>query len=48
MDPISIALLGLLAMFILIALHVPVGVSLAITGIAIFTLLVGFDEAVSL
>ena len=48
MDPISIALLGLLAMIILIALHVPVGVALAVTGIAIFAWLVGVEEAVSL
>jgi tripartite ATP-independent transporter DctM subunit len=47
-DPIVIALLGLLAMFALIAFHVPVGVALAITGIAIFSWLVGIDEAVSL
>ena len=32
----------------LIALHVPVGVSLAVTGVGVFTWIVGFDEAVSL
>jgi C4-dicarboxylate transporter DctM subunit len=48
MDAITIALLGILIMFALIALHVPVGVSLAITGVGVFAWIVGFDEAVSL
>lgn len=48
MEPVVIALIGLLAMFVLIALHVPVGVALAITGMAIFAWLVGFEEAASL
>ena len=48
MEAISIALVGVLIMFALIALHVPVGVSLAVTGVGVFTWIVGFDEAVSL
>ena len=48
MEAISIALAGILIMFALIALHVPVGVSLAVTGVGVFTWIVGFDEAVSL
>ena len=48
MEAITIALLGILIMFALIALHVPVGVSLAITGVGVFAWIVGFDEAVSL
>ena len=48
MEAITIALLGVLIMFALIALHVPVGVSLAITGVGVFAWIVGFDEAVSL
>ena len=48
MDAITIALFGILIMFALIALHVPVGVSLAITGVGVFAWIVGFDEAVSL
>ena len=48
MDAITIALLGILIMFALIALHVPVGVSLAITGVGVFAWIVGFDEALSL
>ncbi|MBT5795965.1 MAG: TRAP transporter large permease [Porticoccaceae bacterium] len=48
MEAISIALVGILIMFALIALHVPVGVSLAVTGVSVFTWIVGFDEAVSL
>ena len=48
MEAITIALLGILIMFVLIALHVPVGVSLAITGVGVFAWIVGFDEAVSL
>ena len=48
MEAISIALFGILIMFALIALHVPVGVSLAITGTGIFAWIAGFNEAVSL
>ena len=48
METISIALFGILIMFVLIALHVPVGVSLAITGTGIFAWIAGFNEAVSL
>jgi len=48
MEAITIALFGILIMFALIALHVPVGVSLAITGMGVFAWIVGFDEAVSL
>lgn len=48
MEAISIALVGVLIMIALIALHVPVGVSLAVTGVGVFTWIVGFDEAVSL
>jgi len=48
MEAITIALLGVLIMFALIALHVPVGVSLAITGVGVFAWIVGFDEALSL
>jgi len=48
METISIALFGILIMFALIALHVPVGVSLAITGTGIFAWIAGFNEAVSL
>ena len=48
MEAITIALLGILIMFALIALHVPVGVSLAITGVGVFAWIVGFDEALSL
>jgi len=48
MEAITIALLGILIVFALIALHVPVGVSLAITGVGVFAWIVGFDEAVSL
>ncbi|MDG1243789.1 MAG: TRAP transporter large permease subunit, partial [Porticoccaceae bacterium] len=48
MEAITIALFGILIMFALIALHVPVGISLAITGVGVFAWIVGFDEAVSL
>ena len=48
MDPILIALLGLLGMFVLISLHVPVGVALAVTGIIVFAVIVGVEQAVSL
>ena len=40
-DPVTLVLLGLLGMFVLIFLHVPVGVAMAITGIGCFWLMSG-------
>ena len=48
MDPILIALLGLIGMFALIALHIPIGVAMAISGAVGFGYLTGWRPAVSL
>lgn len=48
MDPIALVGLGLLAMFALILLHVPIGVAMAIAGSAGFAMLVGVKPALSL
>ena len=34
MDPITVAVLGVLFMFLLILLQVPIGISMAVAGIA--------------
>jgi len=47
-DPLLIALLGTLGMFALIALHIPVGVAMAIAGFLGFGFLGGWKAAVSL
>jgi len=41
MDPILIVMLGLVGMFLLIALHVPVGVAMAATGIVCYAVMEG-------
>ncbi|MDX1374112.1 MAG: TRAP transporter large permease [Burkholderiales bacterium] len=41
MDPLLVVVLGLAGMFVLIALHVPVGIAMAATGLACFWLLSG-------
>jgi len=48
MDPITIAILGMLGMFALIALHVPIGVAIAAAGVVGFGLLGGWSPALSL
>jgi len=45
MDPLMIAGLGLLGMFVLILLHVPLGVAMALCGVAGFGLLVDWSPA---
>ena len=47
MDPLLIALLGLLAMFVLIALHVPIGISMMAVGVLGYAALEGFKPALS-
>ncbi len=47
-DPVALTLLGLLATFALIALHVPVGVALGMAGVVGFGLLAGFDPALAM
>lgn len=48
MEPVTIGLLGLLAMFLLIALHTPIGIAMGLTGFVGVGILIGFDPAVSL
>lgn len=48
MEPITIALLGMLGMFVLIALHVPIGVAIGVAGVVGFGLLGGWGPALSL
>ncbi len=48
MDPIFIATLGLIGMFVLIGLHVPIGVAMATAGVVGFGLLGGWKPAISL
>lgn len=48
MDPVTVALLGLGGMFLLIVLHVPLGVAMGVAGIVGFGLLSGFMPAFSL
>src|SRR2546429_2918654 len=47
LDPISLVLLGILAMLILIALHVPIGVAMAFSGLFAFAGLVGMGPALA-
>lgn len=47
MDPLLIALLGLLAMFVLIALHVPIGIAMMAVGVLGYAVLEGFKPALS-
>jgi len=42
MDPIAIAIAGLLGMFILIAAHTPVGAAMGVAGVLTFSALTGF------
>jgi TRAP-type mannitol/chloroaromatic compound transport system permease large subunit len=48
MDPITVAFLGLAGMFLLIFLHVPLGVAMGVAGVVGFGLLAGFKPAFSL
>ncbi|MGE3244836.1 MAG: TRAP transporter large permease [Beijerinckiaceae bacterium] len=48
MDPIVVASLGMLGMFLLIGLQIPIGISMAISGIVGFGLLSGWKAAFSL
>ena len=44
-DALMLAGLGLAGIFVLIALHVPVGVAMGIAGVVGFGFAVGFDPA---
>ena len=48
MDPIFIGALGLGAKFVLIALHVPIGVAMGITGVASVGFMIGWEPALTL
>ncbi len=48
MDPIALGALGLAAMFLLIALHVPIGVAMGVTGVVASSFMIGFEPALTL
>jgi len=48
MDPTLLAFLGFAGMFLLIGLHVPIGVAMAVTGISGFAAIAGWGPALSL
>ncbi len=48
MDPILVASLGMVGMFVLILLHIPIGISMALAGFVGFGILSGFGPAVTL
>lgn len=48
MDPIAIAILGILFMFLLILLQVPIGIAMAVVGMLGFGALSGFGPAVTI
>ena len=47
-DPLLVASLGVIGMFALIALHIPIGIAMAMAGFVGFGLLVGWNPAISL
>ncbi|HVZ53687.1 MAG TPA: TRAP transporter large permease [Pseudolabrys sp.] len=47
-DPFTIALIGFAAMFLLIVLHVPIGIAMGTVGAVGFASIVGLDPALSL
>jgi tripartite ATP-independent transporter DctM subunit len=48
MDPVTIAIVGLVGMFVLIVAHVPLGVAMGVAGVIGFGVLSGFKPALSL
>ena len=48
MDPILVASLGLIGMFVLIVLHIPIGIAMAVAGFVGFGILNGFGPAATL
>jgi tripartite ATP-independent transporter DctM subunit len=48
MDPVTVAGLGIAVMFILILLHVPIGISMIVVGSVGFGLLSGYGPAISI
>lgn len=47
-DPMTIAILGIAGMFVLIALHVPLGVAMGVAGVAGFAMIGGTKAALTL
>jgi tripartite ATP-independent transporter DctM subunit len=48
LDPIVLGALGLAAMFVLIALHIPIGVAMGLSGGTLVAMLIGWGPALSL
>lgn len=48
MEPLTVGILGLLAMFALIAMHVPIGIAMAFAGVSGVAILVGWQPAMGL
>ncbi|GER01693.1 hypothetical protein JCM17845_23160 [Iodidimonas gelatinilytica] len=48
MTPILIALFGVVLLFVLILLHVPIGPAMGIAGVVGFALLAGLDPALAI
>ena len=48
MDPITVAIIGVLFMFVLILLQVPIGIAMAVTGVVGYGVLAGFGPAFTL
>ena len=48
MNPIMLASLVIIGMFVLILLHVPIGIAMATVGVIGFGLLSGFESSISL
>ena len=48
MDPILTGLIGLGAMFLMIILHIPIGIAMGLTGLVGVAAIIGWGPAVSL
>ena len=48
MDPILLGAIGLGAMFLLIILHVPIGIAMGVTGVIAVAFLIGLEPALTL
>lgn len=47
-DPITLTVLGLIATFVLLLLHVPIGIAMGIAGVGGFALLAGWEPAIAM
>ena len=48
MEPIAIAILAIIGLFLMISIHIPIGVAMALSGFIAFGFMSGFAPAVSL